>query len=210
VLRRPRALLGVLLAALITTLIVNGDKELFPTPRPTEVLAATSLSVIGPRLAQHSFPSGHAAVAFCTAFLGWTMVRSRWARAGLVGGAALVALSRLAIGVHWPVDVLAGAAFGWLSAGIGMHLAARWPLREDRRFQLVVALLPPCAAVRLIVSPHVEFGAGIDFLHQAIGVVMLVVGVLGWWRLAREHARSTQDGGRDRGGQRAPPPLAQG
>lgn len=57
-----------------------------------------------------AFPSGHATAAFALA----TALGYRWPRWRPVGFAlaALVALSRVALGVHWPSDVAAGAAVG--------------------------------------------------------------------------------------------------
>jgi hypothetical protein len=36
-------------------------------------------------------------------------------------------MSRVAVGVHWPIDVIAGLALGALAAWLGGRLAARWP-----------------------------------------------------------------------------------
>jgi undecaprenyl-diphosphatase len=57
-----------------------------------------------------SFPSGHATTAFATAVL-LTLWYPRWAGAWL-GLAALVGLSRVVLGSHFPSDVLAGALLG--------------------------------------------------------------------------------------------------
>ena len=67
-----------------------------------------------------SFPSGHAATAAAT-FAALALLlgrrRSRQTRAGLAAAAAgltaLVACTRVLLGVHWTTDVLAGAALGW-------------------------------------------------------------------------------------------------
>lgn len=57
-----------------------------------------------------SFPSGHATVAFaCATVLALAVPRLRWPLFAL---AALVAWSRVYVGVHYPGDVLAGAALG--------------------------------------------------------------------------------------------------
>lgn len=68
-----------------------------------------------------SFPSGHTlhAVAFAVLLSAWYP-----AAAPLLGGfAALVALSRVVLGVHYPSDVLAGALIGFLTAGTLVWLA---------------------------------------------------------------------------------------
>jgi undecaprenyl-diphosphatase len=58
----------------------------------------------------NSFPSGHAATSFAGAvILGYLFRR---ALPGLLALAALVAVSRVYVGVHYPLDVLGGAALG--------------------------------------------------------------------------------------------------
>ena len=62
-----------------------------------------------------SMPSSHAANAFGQAVLfGWLYRRVRW---WLIGIAALIALSRTFVGVHYPGDILAGALIGVLIGG---------------------------------------------------------------------------------------------
>jgi undecaprenyl-diphosphatase len=57
-----------------------------------------------------SFPSGHATVSFaCATVLALAVPRLRWPLFVL---AALIAWSRVYVGVHYPGDVLAGAVLG--------------------------------------------------------------------------------------------------
>ena len=67
-----------------------------------------------------SFPSGHAAGSF--AFAAFVFATHRGAGLALAGVAALIALSRVVLGVHYPSDVAAGAflgaALGWMGARV--------------------------------------------------------------------------------------------
>lgn len=69
----------------------------------------------------HSFPSGHSARAFLIAVIalglgptGLAVVLCIWA--------PLVALARVAMGVHYVSDIVAGAVFGALVAWIGLQM----------------------------------------------------------------------------------------
>ena len=44
-----------------------------------------------------------------------------------------VALNRLYIGAHWPIDVLGGAAVGMVGAVIAWLTTERWPLSGRSR-----------------------------------------------------------------------------
>ena len=79
-----------------------------------------------------SFPSGHAANAMITylaiALLVPVRQRNRAIAVGLGIAAALeVGWSRVALGVHWPSDVIGGWAFGMLWVMICMRLASARP-----------------------------------------------------------------------------------
>lgn len=75
----------------------------------------------------HSFPSGHAARSFLIAVLA-TGLGPSWLALILWIWAPLVALARVAMGVHYISDVLAGAAFGLIVALAGLQV--QQPLLE--------------------------------------------------------------------------------
>ncbi len=67
--------------------------------------------LINEPLSAKSFPSDHAAVAFVLAFMFWRLDKRWWL---IWPVALLVALARVAVGVHYLHDVLAGAMLGLL------------------------------------------------------------------------------------------------
>lgn len=69
----------------------------------------------------HSFPSGHAARAFLIAVIG-AALGPLWLGVILWIWAPLVALARVAMGVHYLSDVVAGAALGVVFALIGLQI----------------------------------------------------------------------------------------
>jgi undecaprenyl-diphosphatase len=69
----------------------------------------------------HSFPSGHAARAFFIAVVG-TALGPAWLGVVLWIWAPLVALARVAMGVHYLSDVIAGTILGILSAVIFLEV----------------------------------------------------------------------------------------
>lgn len=72
-----------------------------------------------------AFPSGHASFFFALAAAVWLRNR-KWGN-WLFAGAALISIARVYVGVHWPTDVLAGAAIG-----IGSAFAVRGLLARTR------------------------------------------------------------------------------
>jgi undecaprenyl-diphosphatase len=65
-----------------------------------------------------SFPAGHAATAFAGATLLTYVMPRLWPL--FAGIATAVAFSRVYVGVHYPTDVLAGAAIGVTVGGLGI------------------------------------------------------------------------------------------
>lgn len=118
---RGAALSAVLaLNGLLCTALYRWLKGTTRRPRPCDVHAHLRRTV--PPLDRFSFPSGHTlhAVAFTTLIC---LVHPVWAWL-LVPFTALVAVSRLVLGLHYPSDVLAGAAIGASAAAGSWAVAA--------------------------------------------------------------------------------------
>ncbi|MFA7267702.1 MAG: phosphatase PAP2 family protein [Sterolibacterium sp.] len=83
-------------------------------PRPLVALSNT-VHLIGEPELQYSFPSGHAAFSMLVAVILWPLAVRRF-RALLVAWLVWVGWSRIAVGAHFPADVLGGFLIGWLAA----------------------------------------------------------------------------------------------
>lgn len=123
--------LGFLIAAFAgSQLVASGLKSVFDRPRP-------DLGSAVPLPESDSFPSGHAAAGTACvgalAVLVSERIESRLGRIAVWAGAVVlslgIGLSRIALGVHWLSDVLAGWAFGiaWLALCLLVREAVRRP-----------------------------------------------------------------------------------
>ena len=117
---------SALIAAAVALVVNHVIAQLWDRPRPfaehpglTHVLAA--------RTTDPSFPSDHAAAAFAIAFA--VLAFSRRAGIAFLVGATLIGLSRIALGMHYPSDVLAGALIGFGAATLVTRLGRPWVVR---------------------------------------------------------------------------------
>ena len=105
-------LLGFCAAFLLALLIATVLKLWLDFPRPLAVLGDT-VRVIGDIERHYSLPSGHSTYTALVVGALWPLM-GRLGRIGMVLYAALVGWSRVAAGVHFPADVLAGWGLGWI------------------------------------------------------------------------------------------------
>lgn len=120
--RRPLPVASLVAAVSvgIGSLVVALLKETVDRPRPAH--ADPGIDTVVGTPGSPSFPSGHTATAFAAAaVVGAFYPRLRWPLYGL---AALVGFSRIYLGVHFTLDVVAGAILG-LSIGLGIVWVAK-------------------------------------------------------------------------------------
>ena len=124
-------------------------KDVFQTARPLPA----QVRVIYPESASgYAFPSGHTqgAITFW-GILGRTFP-GRWIR--LAGWLIVpaVAVSRLYLGVHWPVDILGGAVIGVIvvvSFPVVLEIGRRWSETAGLGVKLALSVVAPVITVLL-------------------------------------------------------------
>jgi len=111
-------LLAIGLAALLADAIL---KPVVDRQRPFET--QTEVRTVGGKPTSRSFPSGHAATSFAGAFVLSLMVPGAGIPIWIL--AAIVAFSRVYLGMHYPLDVIGGALVG-LAAAAFVVGGTRW------------------------------------------------------------------------------------
>ncbi|MBM4431097.1 MAG: phosphatase PAP2 family protein [Chloroflexi bacterium] len=109
--KNQRAVFSALTATLAGNLAIKALNMVYYRPRP---FADHAVRLLFYHPADSSFPSNATAVGFAIATAVW--LRNRRAGVAMYVCAALLGLSRICGGVHYPSDVLGGAAVGVLSA----------------------------------------------------------------------------------------------
>ena len=90
----------------------------------------------------YSFPSGHSAMAVaCYTSIAYE-IKKKWMWILAVIISLLIGLSRFAVGVHYPTDVLAGWAVGLLAFGFGL-LMDKYVKKEWIRYAILLAITLP-------------------------------------------------------------------
>lgn len=142
----------VLVAIMLSYAIVHGLKPLCAVSRPSLVFQDSDLvHVIGPAYQKSSFPSGHTTTIFTLLSLNVLTVRNIpiGLFCALMSFGLAVGMSRCVVGVHWPVDVIAGMAFGWLSGLLSSALIKQPPI-EGRFYYPIIALFLLCSVFVMI------------------------------------------------------------
>jgi membrane-associated phospholipid phosphatase len=114
--KRLRLAVALAAAALLKVWLEDVAKTFVQRGRPAEVVPDV---ILRGQAAAHglSFPSGHAMVIFAIAALVAPSLEGLW-RALPWALAAAVCLSRVYLGAHFPLDVLAGAGLGMFIGGV--------------------------------------------------------------------------------------------
>ncbi|MFO8155024.1 MAG: phosphatase PAP2 family protein [Pseudomonadota bacterium] len=173
--RFPHLLWVLLLGVFIGLVVTHGPKELLDMPRPAGVLETGSFNLVGPGHTSKGPPSGHTIATFMLASVAIHVIRSTPWRVTLLLLASLIGFSRVAVGEHWPFDVLLGAAVGSFATWLTIRLARSWPAGRNVWVHLGMVVLFTWAAVELVrFDPPYPLGHELNILVGSLALVVVV------------------------------------
>lgn len=194
-LRAPPVWIAGLYATPVALLLSRLPKALIDSPRPAAVLDPASLHIVGMRLAAHnSFPSGHAITAFlvvAVVLAGYPTARPRIAaKFAVVLLGVAVAVSRVAVGAHWPSDALAGTGLGLLAGVAGAQAASRWRLAWGPAAQIGSAMvLLACSIVLARADLGYPMAFALQWMLAALGAAVAAATLWRVWAARSAAAR---------------------
>ncbi|SDJ20562.1 phosphatase PAP2 family protein [Chryseobacterium jejuense] len=133
----PKIWQSLFSASLVSALFCNLFKKLFIIPRPAAVFNNDSFVIIGKTLAGHnSLPSGHSMTIFATLTIlmfGFMPQKLKyqtiWCISLIITG-LIIAFTRVAVGAHYPLDVIIGSIIGYISGLLGILINQKYNIWE--------------------------------------------------------------------------------
>lgn len=177
---RPKALFAILFLLVAGGIVIHLGKQLLSIPRPPAVLDNELFHIIGPRLTRHSFPSGHSFTALACFGLLAFYCKSHFQQALLIGLGSLMALSRITVGAHWPLDVTVGAGLGLAFAGLAFYLNQRYSWHRWSKAQHGVMAILTLGSIYL--SFHDSRYPDTRLLSVLVSISAVLISFYFYWR----------------------------
>ena len=121
---------------IISAILCKFFKTFFCVPRPASFLNQSTFTIIGhPHIGKtSSLPSGHSITIFTVVTVLIYALLPKEKRfnffwfLGLISFGLIVAFSRVGVGAHFPLDVLAGSLIGYFSGLLGIFFSRKYSL----------------------------------------------------------------------------------
>lgn len=173
----PRLLVAGVISGAITGTLSRTIKLTLEFPRPASVLDPSTFYILGKPLTSLSMPSGHTLTAFslATALYFSASPEKRTAFLWVFLIAIGAGLARIALGAHWPADVMAGAAIGLFGGIAGASIAQRIPVIATKPGSALIRLIAAAAILCLymLLSNQMDFVESWPFQYGAAVIVVI-------------------------------------
>jgi membrane-associated phospholipid phosphatase/tRNA A-37 threonylcarbamoyl transferase component Bud32 len=173
--RRRRLALDLLLSGVLAWLLAKWLKSVIQRERPVVVIG--DVIIRGSEAASLGFPSGHAAVASALAAAAGPYVSHGTGRI-LWLIVWFVAIARVYVGAHLPIDVIGGIALGW-AVGAAVHLALGSPSKSPTPKAVQQALQQAGVNATRVYRPSVDARGSAPFFAETEDGTDLFVKVVG-------------------------------
>ncbi|TPD69805.1 phosphatase PAP2 family protein [Flavobacterium microcysteis] len=156
----PKIWEALLSGSLVSLLFCSFLKKIFAIPRPPVVFDNESFTIVGKRLSGcTSLPSGHSITIFTIltvllfSFLPQRLkYKTLWCLAILIMG-LLFAFTRVGVGAHYPLDVIAGCILGYIFGLTGIFISRNykiWGWIGNKKYYPVFILLFLACCILLV------------------------------------------------------------
>ena len=169
----PKIALVGIIAVLTSGIIVQVLKSYFSIPRPAGILNLDEFYLFGDILKSRGFPSGHSSTAFSllgTFFYAHDNNKQGWL---FFSAALLIAFSRVAIGIHWPADILAGSLIGLATIYLIAKKLKTYTMGFKVELSTGVILFLICIGI-LFYDPHMPGMQMIQWLLGMGGMISII------------------------------------
>ena len=116
-------------AGILAYLLDNAMKVVVDRGRPPVYLSDVLFHGYPTDPRGSGYPSSHTAVAVAVVVGAWPWLNRPWRVVG-AAAAALISLNRMYVGAHFPLDILGGAAVGFVCGGIVLVVVRQLSLRS--------------------------------------------------------------------------------
>ncbi len=171
--KKPTILFRWLIIAITITLFIKITKPFFNNPRPYDIFNLDLMNLLGDTLTSKSFPSAHATTIFAFAALIIFRFRSLILKYAVLLFAILVGISRICVGAHWPLDVIAGAFAGWGCAIVGSFISGIIKVELNYYIQWILASVLVAVCIFLIFFYNPGYGEFVLWVQRIISLAGL-------------------------------------
>jgi membrane-associated phospholipid phosphatase len=172
---KPKWFGTILLGTILTSLIIQQIKFGLEVRRPPSLLESGAFILLQEELNNFSFPSGHTASAFVLASIFYYQIGFKY-KSSILLLAVIIGLSRIVVGLHWPIDVLSGALLGWFIGLVAVYLNKKMNVGVQRWHQWIM-LLMPCLALYMLIYTNAVSIEQVPLLHP-VSIVSCVLVIL--------------------------------